>query len=63
LWRKGEGGTGERSAFQKFTTRELRQRDGHGASINKLSALFNRLNFAAMFAGDNFAGRGILTML
>ena len=38
----------QRSAFQKFTTRELRQGDGHGASINKLSAPRNRLNFVVM---------------
>jgi hypothetical protein len=40
-----------------------RQHDGHGASINKLSKPFNGLNFAAMFAGDNFAGRGIVAPL
>ena len=40
--------TRQRGAFQKFTTRELRHHDGHGASINKLSAPFNRLNFVVM---------------
>jgi hypothetical protein len=54
LWREGEGGTGQRSAFQKFTARELRQQNGHGPSINKLSAPFNRLNFVVMPKAKHF---------
>jgi hypothetical protein len=45
---------GQRGAFQKFTTRKLRQRDGHELSINKLSAPFNRLNFPAMPKAKHF---------
>jgi len=51
---EGKGGTGERSAFQKITTRELRQQNGHGASINKLSAPFNRLNLLNQMTAAEF---------